>query len=292
MTENKQLSKTDFLEAIKRSGYILESEIVNLLSQNGFFVESNQVIEDPITGKAREIDLIAEYFNDDRAYASEHPACAKVKFVFEVKNNIYPLVLMTGYVFSPNLEIWESTKEIETRTSDIEGWTDSYYSKLLSNNEPIYTQYCSFETKKSGGKNVELFATHPEQVHTGVSKITQYCEEAIESWEGREIDEKYYRKFLYMPVLLISKDLFEMDIEHDKEPTLRKVEESRFIFNYYFKGKPKLANIWVVTRAGLKNFLTKTIKIERELEREMLAERINKAGTKTKKSKKQEIVVI
>lgn len=86
-----------------------------------------------------------------------------------------------------------------------------------------------------------------------------------------------------MPVLLISQDLFEMDIEHDKEPSLRKVEESKFIFNYYFKGKPKLATIWVVTKAGLKSFLTKTIKIERQLEHEMLTARINKAGTKTKK---------
>lgn len=284
MTENSELSKADLLEAIKRSGYILESEIVNLLTKNGFFVESNQVIQDPITGKAREIDLIAEYFNDDKSYASEHPACAKVKFVFEVKNNIYPLVLMTGYVFSPNLEIWESTKEIETRSSDVEAWTKSYYDKLLSKNKRIYTQYCSFETKKSGGKKIEVFATHPEQVHTGVCKITQYCEEAVESWEGREIDEKYYRKFLYMPVLLISKDLFEMDIEHDKEPTLRRVEESRFIFNYYFKGAPKLATIWVVTRNGLNSFLSKTIKMERELEREMMIARRNKAEGKPNKN--------
>jgi len=47
----------DLLAAIKRSGNFLESEITKHLASLGYFVESNQSIIDPYTGKSREIDL-------------------------------------------------------------------------------------------------------------------------------------------------------------------------------------------------------------------------------------------
>ena len=119
MSDQRKLTKDDFIEAIKRSGYLLESEIANTLARADFFVESNQVIEDPITGKSRELDLIAEYFDKSNNKGGEHRVCAKIKFVFEIKNNIFPLVLMTKFEFSPNIEIWESTKEIQTAPEGI-----------------------------------------------------------------------------------------------------------------------------------------------------------------------------
>lgn len=266
-----KLSKDHLIEAIKRSGYLLESEIANTLVSADFFIESNQVIEDPITGKSREIDLIAEYYDRDYVGRSEHKACAKIKFVFEIKNNIYPLVLMTKLEFSPNIEIWESIKEIQTEPEGINSSsTNSFYEILLGNNEPIFTQYCSFDVKK-GKKIEEIIASHPEQVYTGLSKITQYCEEAVESWEDPDIFQKYYRKFLFMPVLLINEDLFELEVGLDNEPALNKVEESRLVFNYFYKNNPKLATVWVVTKKGFKSFIDKTIAAERKLEAEMIA---------------------
>jgi hypothetical protein len=58
MTSQSKILKNDLIEAIKRSGYLLESEIASILARSNFFIESNQVIEDPVTGKSREIDLI------------------------------------------------------------------------------------------------------------------------------------------------------------------------------------------------------------------------------------------
>lgn len=264
-------SKDDLVAAIKRSGYLLESEIANILVGADFFVESNQIIEDPITGKSREIDLIAEYFDNDNSGRSEHKACAKIKFIFEIKNNIYPLVLMTKLAFSPNIEIWESTKEILTEIEGINSSsTNTFYEILLGKNEPIFTQYCSFDIKK-GKKIDELLASHPEQVYIGLSKITQYCEECVESWENRDTSYPYYRRFLYMPVLLINEDLYELEIGEDNEPTLNEVEESRLVFNYFYKNDPKLATIWVVTKKGFKSFIEKMVSEERKLENEMIA---------------------
>lgn len=275
MNDSNKISKENMIEAIKRSGYLLESEISNFLARADFFVESNQIIEDPITGKSREIDLIAEYYDRSSNQRSEHKVCAKIKFVFEIKNNIYPLVLLTKFEFSPDIEIWESTKEIQTAPEGINwGSTDSFYDKLFSNNESIYTQYCSFDFKKN---NKEIIANHPEQVYTGLSKITQYCEECVESWSDTEDrDEehkycnKYYRKFLFLPVLLINDDLYEMKVEANKEPLLHKVDCSRLIFNYHHNSLPKIATIWVVTKPGFQNFMKEMIKIQRSLELEMV----------------------
>jgi len=269
MSDQSKLSEDDLIGAIKRSGYLLESEIANKLAKADFFVESNQVIEDPITGKSRELDLMAEYFDRSNNKGSEHRACTKIKFVFEIKNNIYPLVLMTKFEFSPNIEIWESIKEIQTAPKGII-WssTDSFYEKLLVNDEPIFTQYCSFNTKK--GNKREIIATHPEQVYTGLSKITQFCEEAVESWEDVKEDNKYYRKFLYLPVLLINDDLYELEIDIGNDPKLCRVEESKLVFNYHHKNDPKIATIWVVTKKGFNSFIEKMIQVERKLEAEMI----------------------
>ncbi len=269
MNDKSKISKNDLIEAIKRSGYLLESEIANTLARTYFFIEPNQVIEDPITGKSREIDLVAEYFGTDVDIISKIQACAKIRFVFEIKNNIYPLVLMTRFESSPNTPLWQSVKEMETTPKGMD-WnsTDSFYEILLTGDEHIFTQYCSFDVKKGGGKE-EILASHPEQVYTGLSKITQYCEESVEPWEEPTVDEMFYRKFLFMPVLLINEDLFELEIGRGNKPILHRVEESKLVFNYYYKKKPKMATVWVVTKKGFKGFIDKMIKVERTLEAKM-----------------------
>lgn len=269
MHKQDKLSQKDLLEAIKRSGYLFESEISNMLAKVGFFIESNQVIEDPITKKSREIDLIAEYYSELDKEIAEYKVSSKIKFVFEIKNNIYPLVLMTRFEFSPNIEIWESLKEIQTTPEGID-WSSSegFYEKLLDNNVLLFMQYCSFSRKK-GHKNNELVAMHPEPIYAGLSKITQYCEEEKDIWDDREIDA-YYRKFLYLPVLLIKDDLYELQINNQSSPKLHKVDESKLVFNYYFKGEPRISTIFVVTQKGIKKFMENMIKLERMVEEEMI----------------------
>jgi len=265
-------TKKDLLEAIRRSGYLFESEIANTLANAGFFIETNQVVKDPVTGKSREIDLTAEYYERDDKERAGLRAYSRIHFIFEIKNNIFPLVLMTKYEFSPNIDIWESIKEIQTTPEGID-WSASegFYDKLLmENDQNLYTQYCSFEHKKNKDKNKTLMALHPEQVHKGLSKITQYCEEVIEFWNDREKDD-VYRKFLYLPVLLIKDDLYELRINKNSKPHLNKVDESKLIFNYHFKENPKMSTVWVVTQKGFLKFMKNMVKQERIVEEEMIS---------------------
>lgn len=148
MINEYNFSEGEMLDALKRSGYMFESEICSYLSSLDFFVESNQVIEDKITGKSREIDLLAEYheFKSDRI---GYLIASKIRYVIEIKNNNSPLVLLTRWKSSPNIEDWTGLKEALNVPNDVKNyrWYDSYYENLIPNRN-IYAQYCSFIKKK------------------------------------------------------------------------------------------------------------------------------------------------
>src|SRR5690606_32028763 len=123
-------------------GYLLESEISKVLSKNGFFIQTNQMIKDPITSKNREIDLIAEYHEYQEARRTDK-CCAKIHFVFEIKNTSAPIVLLTNFQFTPNMENWLGLKERITRPQNSSCITyDAFYERLIHNENPsIYAQY-------------------------------------------------------------------------------------------------------------------------------------------------------
>ena len=105
MKREFEITEQEILESLERSGYLLESEVAKMLSERGFFIESNQVIEDQYSGKSREIDLTAEYYNYKKENVGFKTA-SKIRFVFEIKNNLFPIVLLTKWEFSPYIEDW------------------------------------------------------------------------------------------------------------------------------------------------------------------------------------------
>jgi len=267
-----EFNENEIIEALKRSGYLLESEISKILAKAGFFVETNQVIEDPLTGKSREIDLIAEYYeHDERRTISK--CVSKVHFVFEIKNNSAPIVLLTKFEHSPNIEDWLGLKECITIPKGIKyDLHDAYWKRLVYKEKySIFTQYCSFQKKK---ENSELMALHPDNIHDGLSKICQYCEEAIGEREIEEMAGGYLRHFIYVPVLLIAEDLFELEYSEENNPKLKKVETSILVYNYHYKKQPSMAYIFIVTKKGFPDFMHSMIELENTIELEMIANRI------------------
>jgi hypothetical protein len=268
MFENDDISQQDLINAISRSGYLLESEVSHALSKAGFFVETNQTILDPLTGKSREIDILAEYWEYDKN-RSEYNVCSKVNFVFEVKNNIFPLVLMTKLEYSPHTDLWGTVKEGRSAPDDFEVYDiEGFYEQLIENSDlNIFTQYCSFSRKS---RNQELMASHPEALYSGFTKIVQYCDEMLENFKTWDSD-KYHRFFLWQPILLVKDSLFEMTVDKDKSPVLKEVESTNLVFNYHRNQEPSSALIHLVTRKGLKNFLVNMLDIEKNIEDRVIA---------------------
>jgi len=268
MKQTQDISADEMLEALSRSGYLLEAEISRELRELDFFVETNLVIEDPITGKSREIDIAAEYY-DRNSPSTMVRAIAKIEFVFEVKNNLYPLVLLNEFDFSPRIEDWAGLKEDIAcpQTIKYEQY-DNYYESLIGKNKGgIFSQYCSFQRKK---QNNDLMALHPDNVHTGISKIVQYCEECAERWESddedhEEHDEKCLRHFLYMPILLVNHELYEL-----KNGMLTEKDSSILVVNYFHNNQPSMAYVFVVTKKGFLDFMSMAIKLEKEVDEKLV----------------------
>lgn len=260
MNKNITITTDEMMQALSRSGYLLEVEVAKTLSNMGFFVETSQVIEDPITGKSREIDVIAEYHDWKKKYDGIR-ACAKIEFVFEIKNNPFPTVLLNKFYFSPRVEDYFGLKESQTTPKGVhyEGYT-SYYEPFITNAKSgIYSQYCSFHKKK---ENDELMALHPENIYTGISKIIQYCQEQQE-FEFDE-NEEFLRHFIYMPILLLNDDLYEM-----RNDNLVKVDNSILVVNYYHRSEQSMAYVFVVTKDGLNDFISHALSVERAVEVEL-----------------------
>lgn len=268
--EQKDITEDEILEAMERSGYLLESEISSMLFNQGFLTKNSEVIIDPFTGKSREIDLTADFYERyDRVWGEK--CISKMTFVFEIKNNIAPVVLLTKFNHSPDIEDWLALKRIETIPKELEEIDYmGHWDKLIYNyNRPIFAQYCSFERKKTSNRR-EIMALHPNELYAGISKITQYCEENIDTENDDIIDDGYWRNFIYIPVVLIADNLYELHRLKDNSNVLEKVETSMLFYNYHYKDKASMAYIYFVTKSGLNEFIKKMRFVETEVEKEMV----------------------
>lgn len=183
----------------------MESRIGRTLVNNEFFVEPNQRIKDPATGKSREIDLIAELWDFSRSHSdSDAKAVVNVHFVCEAKNNPFPIVLITELPNSPNLEVWDSLYVGTTGILRHKRPESSFFDFLTEEQIP-YTQYCSFKPKKNGNVS-EWLAWHPEDFHDDLEKIVTYCRSEAKLVE--DFEDNFHRLFLYMPVVILSGDLY------------------------------------------------------------------------------------
>ena len=58
MDENK-ISRNEIVNAIEGSGYLIEQRVEPIITEHGYYVETNDIYVDSDTGKTREIDLTA-----------------------------------------------------------------------------------------------------------------------------------------------------------------------------------------------------------------------------------------
>lgn len=259
-------NEDEIIDALNRSGYLFESEIAKTLNEEGFFVETNSVIKDPITGKSREIDLIAEYYIPNTDYQTNE-CFSSAKYVIEIKNNSAPIVLLTELEHNPNIEDWDAIKEYISIPPDMEYYVSKYWDRfILEKKFSAFTQYCSFQKKN---KNDELMALHPDNIYSGILKIAQYCEEKVSI--SHEPDN-YLRSRLYVPILLISDDLYELKYQNLK-PKLSKSNCSLLLYNYHHNDRRSMAFVFVVTKKGLMELLDFLKKTEREVFEDMTLKR-------------------
>lgn len=253
--------KDNISDALHRSGYLFESEITSKLRSIGYFVESNQLILDEETGKSRELDLLAE----KPLYASEE-IITKVRFIFELKNNPFPVVLLTKVDETPYLSFTEVLKDKIDFRDQFPNYT--FQNPLVYKKEDtIYSQYCTFQEKK--GKAKELMAWHPESFHLGLKKLVKFCDDQLEFDGFKYCPESVkFRTFLYLPIVLLKGKLLVLESESPIQ--MKEVKTATLLYNYHKEDYPSSAFIYFVTEDGLEEFLKQFTEFEKKIITEYL----------------------
>lgn len=254
--------------ALMRSGYTLESRIISKLVQRNFFVEPNQRILDPKTGKSREIDLVAELFEyDPESPAAKHRVYVSTYFVCEAKNNPYPVALLTELPFSPGLSTWESMHEGKTGFFSDNDLETSFYD-FLTKEQKIYTQYCSFRPKK-GENESEWMAWHPDDFYDDLEKIISYCR--LEAKRVISMEDDLHRLALYLPVIILGGDLFVAE-PAEEAVTLTKAHAALHMHFDIQEGEQGLSLVLFVTEKHFLKLFEKILQCGKGIQAEITAQ--------------------
>ncbi len=239
--ESTLVSTEDIRECLERSGYLMESRLVRMLSAADFFVEPNVSHKDPRTGKAREIDLTAE----SALISDRHGICVKTTFVIEAINNRYPIVLLTERPSTPNADFENYLKfGTSPNPSPFLHQIDIYDERSAGWNN-LFSQFCAL-SKKNGRD--EFMASHPDDIYSSLLKAAEYTEDQLtefENWISAETGQ-YWRVFIWQPMLVVSGQLLTAKISSEGVVTLEDTRLARLEFNWHDGDSRKTTVIQVI----------------------------------------------
>jgi len=244
---HKTLSNEEILQCLERSGYLLESLIVRELVNQGYFVEPNQVVLDPRTGKSRELDMVAEYFSFE---PSHKDTCVKTYFVAEVINNKFPVVLLTRRPSTPN-SIFESYVKYGCTPEQNDFYVHlDYLADRSPPEERLFAQYCSLTSKK--GSASELMASHSEDMYASLLKIAEYVEHQLEGFaDFPDGSNAFWRIFFWHPMLVLGGQLFTVEDSDASAIGLSEASSAFLEFNWHQEGEPRTTVVEVITVTAL-----------------------------------------
>jgi hypothetical protein len=252
-------------ECLERSGYLLESRLVRSLTSQGYFVEPNQVVRDPRTGKTREIDLVAEYYHYN---PERRKVFVKTHFVVEAINNKYPFVLLTERPYTPKADFenyikFACTPEPNTFINKL-----NIYDEKGADWENLFSQYCAI-TKKRADK--ELMAIHPDDVYGSLLKLAEYVEDELAVWTNRDglENDEYWRVFFWQPMLVLSGQLISAHLQEDRTTELKEVRSGRLEFNWHAEDEHRTTVIEILTEEFFLERLAAIVEKDDELEEKL-----------------------
>jgi hypothetical protein len=217
-SDRSTITRAEALEALSRSGYLLESRIEAVLRDHEFRVESNRLI--PYSdGHRRELDLWAGWA---RCYdfGPKGDNSLFLELVIECVNSPQPVAFITNERPDPLFERhdrWESLKLVgnppEPETSPHDTWT--WLASQLGferfhhyNTKRLATQYCSFQKKQASG---QWMALHRDDDHETLKKLciatNHYIDDCIVPTYNP--DGGWGLTFVY-PLLVVQGELYDV----------------------------------------------------------------------------------
>ncbi len=212
-------------EAIRKSGYLLEQRVEPLITQEGYYVQTNPAYPDPDTGKSREYDIQAisgiPIFDDFSNFIYPIILC-------ECENNSQPVVLFASKQAYPStysnevmvsgipVRIWQEQLDAYESFSDfVEMHKFHHYCKGITG-----TQYCTFQLPKKGGKS-SWIALHGEKQHDTLNSLVKCLEYEIsahfDDWSLPDKGEESYVDIqIYYPLIILAGSLYYAELKNNR----------------------------------------------------------------------------
>lgn len=270
------LTESEMLEALRRSGYLMEGRLAKALQEAGCFVESNLSFPDERSGMSREIDMVAESAD----WITDTPKTSvKSSFIIESINNFYPVVLMTPGSWSPDTPIdyflhYKTTSipdEIPTNAFTLGDKTVSTGFDLLELHRvygwDTFSQYCSFSRKKQGA---ELMALHPEDLHSTIRKLAEYLmytESVLYRWMD-DLNDEYWRVFQWRPLLVLRDDLYVYS-DNKGAGSLKSIPHARLEYSLHYDGRPSTVIVDFLVEEAAPEFVSGIIAADKQIQRDL-----------------------
>jgi hypothetical protein len=182
---SEKITKRDMKVAIRRSGYLIEQRVSQLIHDHGYHVEANPSFVDPVTGKSREYDTSA-VITFDLLDRKEEIDFLWFHILCECENNEQPIVFFKNTLHEPDLmhqgvicsglPLRFPVRRGEVTLSQFLQFEEFHHAWKW----PLATQYCSFHRKNL---NAPWVALHEEAHHGTIAGLLA----ALEC----EVDEHY-----------------------------------------------------------------------------------------------------
>lgn len=254
MRDPKDMREPDLGEigqCLARSGYFMESRIITELTGAGFFVEASPSFRDPRTGKSRELDLIAEYFDFD-SWDLHRGVSVKTNFVVEAVNNRFPFVLVTPNPYSPNANAEDYVKAVFS-PSEGTPFLSAISDFLFTERSPAdATLFCQFAELTRKNASSDLMASHGDGTYQSLLKLSEFVEDKVRLYEEAfSGDTDIWRVHFWRPMLVLGGALVTSSQRPGEEPELQYADFAQLLFNWHDEQRPRSTIIDIVTEAHL-----------------------------------------
>jgi hypothetical protein len=237
----------DAIEALSRSGYLLENRIAQRLDGFATHLMMNVLFTDPETGRPRELDAYCfrGHFSDNHEFLT-----CSAHLLIECVNNPQPIAFfrtsrkLNLYPILAARPAWLGPQPMEETI----GIDECCYGSKLS----IATNYCTFATKKAG----EWMVTHADEQHTEFNTLAALAQLTREK-QMKVLDElsrpqdaiEFCGLELIYPILVAEGILLEVSQDSKGTVELREVDHVRYSKSQIWKGTRRYCPIDVVTES-------------------------------------------
>ena len=256
------ISKPEALEALTRSGYLLESRVEAVLRRKQFRVEANTLIPEE-DGQRRELDVWAGWARG-YDFGPGGESSLGLELVIECINPPQPVAFITKQrqdAFYERSDRWESLKlvgnpsELDTTPQHTWSWLASdldlsrYYHYRTKR---ISTQYCSFQRKQG---SAQWMALHRDEDHHAFRKLCVATNHFVnETIVPEYMADAAWSLSLIYPVLLIQGDIFEVR-PSSRSATIVQSPHIQFCLSHVVAGEENTYQIDVISESYFPKYL-------------------------------------